>query len=341
VRLLAGRYADRAGLVLLSVGADGGCRVEQELPETGNVSYAAWSTPHRKLYAVREEDHGAIDLLVPDDGWRIAATVPTAGAKPCHCALDQSERWLAVANYQSGSVSVFALDAEGIPQGPPWRFLGEGSGPVAERQEGPHAHWVGFAPDQRALVAADLGADVVRVFGFDAGRGMLDDGGIAMAAPEGSGPRWLRFGPGPADVLLVSELDSTLALCTWANRQIRERERRSTRAPHATGQNLAGHLAVSARGDRVYLTNRGDDAVSLFAVESGHLKFLGSAASGGESPRYLCLLEERALMLVGHEKAGPIAVFDVSGDRIRRIGDCDVGAVAWIGRAPASRGSSR
>lgn len=318
----------------MTLGADGRCEIERALPGTRNVSYAAWSARHRKLYAVREEDAGAIDVLVPDERWEVAETVPTEGAKPCHCALDKTERYLAVANYESGSVSVFTLDAEGIPQPSPWRFAGEGSGPVAGRQDGPHAHWVGFAPDQRALVVADLGADCVRAFGFDAERGMHDDAGVALAAPKGSGPRWLRFGLASADVLLVSELDSTLSLSSWVDRQMYEWDRCSTRAPQASGENLAGHVAVNSAGNRVFVTNRGDDTVSLFAIEGGHLKFVDSHTSGGKSPRFLCLVEEFSLLLVGHEKVGPIAVLDVSGDRMRSVAHCDLDAVAWIGRAP-------
>lgn len=338
LQLLAGRYGDSAGLVPLSIDGDGRCTVGQAVPGTRNVSYAAWSARHRKLYAVREEDDGAIDVLAAEDGWQVEATVPTAGAKPCHCALDATERYLAVANYESGSASVFALDAGGIPQPAPWRFAGEGSGPVAGRQDGPHAHWAGFVPAQDTLLVADLGADLVRAFAFGADRGVHGADSVAMAAPPGSGPRWLRFGLASADALLVSELDSTLSLCTWIDRKLYEWDRCSTRAPGARGPNLAGHVAVNAAGDRVFVTNRGDDAVALFAIDRGHLRFVASVASGGESPRFLCLLEAFGLLLVGHETAGPIAVLAVADDRLRRVGQCGIDSVAWIGRVPGQPG---
>lgn len=334
LEILAGCYDDRAGLVLLHLEADGRCDIVRSLPGTRNVSYATWSARHRKLYAVREDDEGAIDVLAPDDDWEIARTISTEGARPCHCALDKTERYLAVANYASGGVSVFSLDGDGLPQPSPWTFAGEGSGPVAGRQDGPHAHWVGFAPEQRALLVADLGADRIRVFAFDAERGMHGEEGVALAAPRGSGPRWLHFGLASADVVLVSELSSTLSLHSWVDREMYQWDCCSSRAPGAAGENVAGHIVANRAGDRVHVTNRGDETVCLFAIDRGHLRFRGSVGTGGESPRYLYLADELGLLLVGHEKTGPLTVLEISNDRMRPVAHLDIDRVAWISRRP-------
>ena len=48
-----------------------------------------------------------------------------------------------------------------------------GTGPNKERQEGPHAHWIGTSPDNRFALAVDLGLDQVIVYGFDSEKGIL------------------------------------------------------------------------------------------------------------------------------------------------------------------------
>ena len=144
----------------------------------------------------------------------------------------------------------------------------------------------------------------------------------------------MHFGLAGADALLVSELDSTLGLYSWTDGELYEWDRRSTRDPEADGTNFAGHLAVNTAGDRIYVTNRGDDTVSLFAIKAGHLDRTTTFPSGGRSPRYLCLVEERDLLFVGHEDEGPTAIFDVSGATPRRVGQVAIEKVAWIGLRP-------
>ena len=328
--LLVGCYGDD-GLYRATRAAAGVWRTERVAAGARNVSFAAWSPRHRKLYAVREEDEGAIDVIAPGQGWRVVASVPTTGSKPCHCALDKSERFLAVANYESGEVAMFSLDGDGIPQTDPWRHVGFGSGPDPERQDGPHAHWVGFSPDQRWVVQTDLGADAVRAFPFDPQRGISGGSRQALEAPAGSGPRWMHFGIAGADACLVSELDSTVSLQSWADGALVERQRHSTRDQGASGPNLAGHVAVNQAGDRIYVTNRGDDTISLFAAGDGGLELLSTVASGGSSPRYLLLLEEHDMIIVGHEKQGPVVIFDTAGAVPRRAEQLDIEKVAWIG----------
>lgn len=152
--------------------ASGGWQTDGAVPDTRNASFAVSSARHHRLYAVREEPEGAIDVLVGDSEWRKVGSFPTLGAEPCHCALDASETFLAAANYGSGSITVWRLGTDGMPEGEPWRHQGHGSGPNPERQDGPHAHWVGFTPDQRWLVQIDLGTDRVWAFPFDPNRGI-------------------------------------------------------------------------------------------------------------------------------------------------------------------------
>jgi len=329
--LIVGCYG--RGLQLAGEAPEGGWRIEPIAPDARNVSHALWSARHRKLYAVREEDEGAIDVIAPDEGWQVLASISTEGSKPCHCALDASEGFLAVANYGSGDAVVFSLDPDGMPMPGPWKHEGSGHGVDPDRQDAPHAHWLGFSPDQGWLVQTDLGVDLVRAFRFSSARGMHGEVRPALRAPGGSGPRWMHFGLAGADAALVSELDSTLSLLSWTDGELYEWDRQSTRGTTG-GSNLAGHLAVNGAGNRIYVTNRGDDTIALFSVRNGHLDLMSTVASGGKSPRYLCLIEEHEMLLVGHEDGGPVTLFDLSGAEPRRTGQIDIERVAWIGRRP-------
>src|SRR3954447_4461413 len=131
------------------------------------------------LYAVNELDaDGTVSAFtVAADGELSPLSVqPTGGSDPAHLSVTPDGRFLLVANYSSGSVAVHPLDAEGAP-GERFDLLDlAGSGPDAERQDGPHAHMV--VPDRDCVLIADLGAD--RVW-----RARLDpvSGRLTMLAP--------------------------------------------------------------------------------------------------------------------------------------------------------------
>ncbi|MGN6495943.1 MAG: lactonase family protein [Tsuneonella sp.] len=300
-----------------------------------NASFAAWSRRHRMLYAIGELTDGVLYALSPMD-WSMAASVPTHGAEPCHCALDPAEGFVAIANYRSGNVAVYALDEEtGLPLPDPWIFQGSGSGPDVQRQSGPHAHWVGFSADGRWLLQIDLGADCIRAFAFDPKRGVTGEARAAFRAPAGSGPRWLAW-LAPDRALLVSELASTLTLLDFRDGAFTEVDRRSTRPADAGGASTGGHVIVGARGGCAYCTNRGDDTVALFRVERDRLELVQTVPSGGHSPRFLCLIKHRDLLLVGHAKSGPVRAFSVlpTGELLPREETIGIDKVAWIAPSP-------
>lgn len=331
-RLLVGTYGEAPALRLARRTASGGWQTDGAVSDTRNASFAVWSARHHRLYVVREEPEGAIDVLVGDSEWRKVGSFPTLGAEPCHCALDASETFLAAANYGSGSVTVWRLGTDGMPEGEPWLHQGHGSGPDPKRQDGPHAHWVGFTPDQRWLAQTDLGTDRVLAFPFDPNRGITGAPQTALESPPGSGPRWLSYTANDR-ALLVNELDSTLTLLAWSEGWFDVLDRRTTRANNTEGDNLGGHLLTSCPATRAYVTNRGDDSVAVFAIKRDTLELLQTVPSGGASPRVLCLVDGGSMLLVGHEQKGPVTAFAIGrGGELRRLSaDLPITAVAWMG----------
>jgi 6-phosphogluconolactonase len=181
----------------------------------------------------------------------------------------------------------------------------------------------------------DLGADCVRAFTFDPARGVTGAAYVAYAAPPGSGPRWIAW-TSPTRALLVSELASTLTLLAFADGRFAELDRCPTRAPGAQGKNAGGHVVVAGEGARAYCTNRGDDTVALFRIEHDRLAFAQAVPSGGSSPRFLCLIEERGLLLIAHEKRGPVHAFAVrpTGELTARPETIPITKAAWLGPLP-------
>lgn len=237
------------------------------------------------------------------------------GDHPCHVAVDHAGRWLAVANYGSGSLCVITTSPGGAFGATAAVVQHRGSGPVLSRQQSPHVHGAAFTPDGRHLVVADLGADRVVVYGLDQTSGSLehrDDGDVAA----GAGPRHVAMHPSGRLVVVANELDSTVS--TYALDPSSGRlapVATHTTLPSGAPDNLVAAIRLSATGDRVYVTNRGHDSVAVLGLgPHGTLTALGAFPCGGHWPRDMVELPGSRHLLVANERSNSLALLRLSSD---------------------------
>jgi 6-phosphogluconolactonase (cycloisomerase 2 family) len=169
-----------------------------------------------------------------------------------------------VANYGSGNVVAVRLGADGIPREVTGAFDSYGTGPHP-RQGGPHAHHIVLGPDGTYWVV-DLGADVVRRLQISP-EGILTEGEPVVVLPAGTGPRQIRLGPGQRTAYVLGELSGELI--TVALKPGRAGEivnRRPAWLNEPPGENLPAHLLVV--GDRLYVSHRGYDRITVFTLKS-------------------------------------------------------------------------
>ncbi|WP_166850698.1 beta-propeller fold lactonase family protein [Isoptericola sp. BMS4] len=218
----------------------------------GRTLYAVSETPAGSLLAFDVEGEPGTDAkLVP------AGAVPSGGDAPCHVLAGGAEVW--VANYGDGVAAAASVDAGSgrLAAGAPRTFAGSGSGPVAARQGGPHAHFVADVDGQ--VLVSDLGADVLRRYA-DGG-----DAGVAATLPPGTGPRHLVRLP-DGSLVVVGELDAR------AHVLVRDGDGWSPASavplhPGAeAGTHFAAHVTLSADGTRLHVTVRGSDVLAVHRV---------------------------------------------------------------------------
>jgi 6-phosphogluconolactonase len=293
--------------------------------ESDNPSWLALRPDGRVLYAANEltsyqgEASGAVSAFAVDavDGrLSLLGQRPSGGADPCYLAVDRAGRNLLLANYTGGSLAVLPLAADGrlLPASSFVQLAGRG--PNEERQQGPHAHEIVLDPDERFALAADLGADRILVYRYDATRGTLEPSDPpALALPAGSGPRHLAWQPGGRHVYLISELASTVTVLRWdGGRGTLAAVQTVTTLPAGfAGTNTAAEVAVAADGRFLYASNRGDDSIAVLAVDAsgGVLTPAGRVSAGGKAPRHLALDPSGDWLLVACQGSDSIAVFRI------------------------------
>lgn len=275
------------------------------------------------LYCVCEQDEGAVaafSLSDPDRPSLLGAPAPVAGSGPTH--LTRTGHLLCTANYGSGDVSVLPLRAAGAPSGPPAVHRHTGSGPVAGRQEGPHAHAVVVDPTGRWLLSVDLGTDAVRVWAVDEA-GLRAHREIALR--PGSGPRHLVFGPDGTRAYVVDELEPTLTVCRWdADRGDLRPLGRTRLVPQGhRGEAYPSEVAVSADGRTAWAAVRGADALAVLSVDprDDSAELLTTVPCGGHWPRDLALHPSGRWLYAANERSGDVTWFEVdAGTGVPRRG---------------------
>lgn len=315
VRLVAGTYAREGGKGVYPIAYDGS-RWQVGAPVAGieDASFGIGGGPGGTCYLVRERAQGEVATYA--QGWVKRGAVPTDGADPCHLALDRDSACLAAANYSSGSIAFYQLDPRtGLP-GTPTLFRHSGTGPDRSRQEAPHAHWVGFSPDRRWLHAVDLGADAIFAYRFDPRARTLQPSTVAWRAPAGAGPRHIVRHPRLPIAYVVCELANMLmTLHAHPDGSFVTGHAVPTLPAGHDGPSQAAHIAIDRAGRRLYVSNRGDDSIAVFALDpAGKPSLLQHVASGGHWPRMFLLLEAERRLVVANERSGTLAVFRVAGD---------------------------
>ena len=279
------------------------------------ASFSALAPSGDRLYTVREETEGQVTAFaLGEERLRHLGTLPTGGVHPCHLTVDPSGLFLLTANYGSGSVAVHSI----LPDG----ALGEqtdlvthvGSGPVTDRQAGPHAHMVVPDPSGETLLAVDLGADSVFAYTLDPASGRLALRAANRLRP-GSGPRHLAFAPGGEFAYLVSELDSTVSVLSYdrGNGKIEEISVLPA-APVTVGRpNYPGGVLLSPDGRFVYVSNRGDESITAFAVSGGgaDLRPVGRWDCGGSWPRHLTPSPDGRSLFCANQRSASVTVFQI------------------------------
>lgn len=232
--------------------------------EVVSPSYLLAHPQQRLVYAVNETDSGAVSAIGIQGALEVRATVRIPGQLPCHLCLTHDLRHLLVANYGSGEVVALALGPDGVPQEVTSVFDSYGAGP-RPRQEGPHAHHILRGPDGTYWVV-DLGADVVRRLHISPD-GVLAEGEPVVVLPPGTGPRQIRVSPDQRSAYVLGELSGELiTVALQPGRSGAIVNRRPAWLGEPSGLNLPAHLL--AAGDRLYVSHRGLDRITVFSLKN-------------------------------------------------------------------------
>lgn len=292
-------------------------------------SFLSIDNKDRYVYAVNEtmEFNGkpggalsAFSIDQKDGSLKFIDQVPSLGAAPCNVVVSNDGKFVLVANYMGGNVSVFPVHPDG--------GLGEsvslkqhaGTGPNKDRQEAPHAHSITLDAKNRFAVAADLGTDKLIVYKFDTATGKLSPNS-QYATKLGAGPRHFTFSHNGRFAYLINELDCTISALSYdAERgMLTELQTVKTLPENFSAQNTCADIHMSPSGKFLYGSNRGHDSIVSFAIDErkGKLTYIEHTPTGGKTPRNFAIDPTGKFLLAANQNSGSITVFAIDAQNGR------------------------
>ncbi len=254
--------------------------------------------------------------LTDDVASKALTEVTTPGKHSCHIVL--LERQAVVADYTSGTLTLYELDEQGLPQPNPTVVTYQGKGPHPKRQLSPHIHSSTLSPDGKSLLVADLGCDRLIRYNVENGRLVMPESEI-IALPAGSGPRHCAFAPQGDYLYVVTEL--TDEVMTFRTSDYKLLDRCTLNAGNPEG---AAHIVVSADGKYLYASSRVSntskassrpipDGVAIYKrLADGKLKQIHYQPTGAH-PRHFAVSNDGTKLVVACRDSHTVEIYTLKG----------------------------
>ncbi|MCD6354379.1 MAG: lactonase family protein [Prolixibacteraceae bacterium] len=235
------------------------------------------------------------------------------GTDPCHVDVSPDGKFVAIATYGSGTTSLYPTGSNGKLLPATTVIINEGSGPVTNRQSKPHAHSIKFSPFGKEVFVADLGTDQLNIFWLEGDQLKQYGQKFAKFAP-GTGPRHFDFHPNGKVIYVIGELNSTITSFKKRSNSWKPFQVISALPASFTGTSYSADIHVSANGKYLYGSNRGDNSIATFVIESSSQRLIkvGTVSTEGNWPRNFTLTPDGGFMLVANQKSGNITVFKIN-----------------------------
>jgi 6-phosphogluconolactonase len=276
----------------------------QTVDSGNNPSFLAVDPEHKFLYAVDEGQSQVRSFSIENPSGKLTPVGNPIGSGsngPAHVSVDRAGKYVMVANYSGGTLSVFPRQTDGS--------LGAS---VATRSFGGGAqtHQIITDPSNKWVLVPNKGKDAVSVFGLNA-NGTLTDVSLA-GFTAGDGARHVDVNATSTRAYVVDELGNTVTVMSLEPNTgaLASIQTVSTLEPTFTGANTTAEIQITPDGKHVIASNRGDNSLAVFDVNAtdGKLTRTTRVATGGNTPRHFSIEQTGQFLFVGNQGSGNVVV---------------------------------
>ncbi len=299
-------YEHSIGIHIYDLDVENGTMKERKVVEINNPSDLIVSENGKFLYSITDEGVKAFGIL-PDGDLKPMNEQWIGGMRGCYLDVDKENRYLYVAGYHDGRISMMKLNEDGsigeIADGVFHKGVGRSA---ADRSSRPHVNCVKITPDQKYVCAVDGGLDHVKVYKIDYEYGRLKMADIIRCDLD-SAPKMIRFSKNGKSAYILNELKNTVDVYNYyVDKNGPEFERIQTVSTEAKKDERCSsqNMEFSRDGKYLFCCNAGTNEIAVFEREddTGLLSLNCITQISGDFPKALAVFPDgRHFMSLNHE----------------------------------------
>lgn len=295
------------GIYIYDVDPETGVFKEKAVTEINNPSNLTISADGKILYSIADE--GVSAYHIEKDGTLTKINQEwIGGMRGCHVRVDSQNRYLFLAGYHDGRVTMMKLNKDGSIAGIADGVFHMGIGKsVAEKRLDPHVSCVELTPDEKYLCAVDAGLAQIKIYEIDYQHGKLRLVDIVRCDID-SGPRVMRFSQDGQYVYLITEMSNEIHVFKYDDKNGVPEFERIQEIPLLIGveEEVASgtNIKCSKSDDYVFASVDGLNAVVIYKrdAKTGLLTYLSHTYISGDFPKSFSILpDEKYFVSLNHD----------------------------------------
>ncbi len=291
----------------------------------GSLGALAVDPKHRILYAANRSKNRISTYKINSTTGKLSLTnTITAAGNPVYLSTDRTGKFLLTAYFADSKAAVYTLGDNGIPQ----------EAAVETISTELHAHAILTDLTNRYLFIPCRTGETIHQFKFDDASGFFTPNTPDRVHTDSlTGPRHLTFHTKLNVVYVINEFGSTVtAYQLDPEGRLAAFQSLSTLPPQFTGHNSAADIHLTPDNRFLYASNRGDESIAAFAVDSvsGSLTSVGIYATE-KTPRAFDIDPDGNYLYVGGQGSGKLAAYRID----HRTGQLTLLKTYDVGNHPA------
>ncbi len=311
-------HENSIGIHVYDIDMELGKLTERSVAPISNPSNMAVAHSGKFLYSI--EDEGIASFSIDENGDLTKINQAwIGGMRGCYVEIDSLDRYLFIAGFHDGKVTMMRLNEDGSIAGIADGIFHQGIGKSSvEKRMDPRITCTKLTPDEKFLCVVDWGLNQIKIYEVDYERGKLQLFDI-IRCPLNTAPRRIRFSKDGKFAYILEEATNIVESFTYElidGKPVFEKFSYQSILQKDDPLASSSALEFSPDGKNLYVSLDGaNEVVCLAVAEDGSLSIESIAQISGDYPKSIGLLPDNKTLVSLNHDSNEIRTFTVDHEK--------------------------
>lgn len=245
-----------------------------------------------------EENQGGISWF---KGGKILAKNHHESSTPCYIDYSKKHKLISTANYHTANICLYEIENK--------KIILKSKISNKNNEKISHMHYSKFFDDIDCLFVCDLGKSKIITYKIEKNELTKVS---EYKSDEKSGARHIVFHPQKNICYLICELNSTIEILDFDKKNLTFKKINTVNLAEKNEKKWASAIKITKNGKFLYASNRGDDYIFTFKIDSeGNLELIQKISSFGKVVRDFTLSKDEKYLIAGHQESDNLSLFKI------------------------------